>query len=351
MRIGLVNGNPEWGGGEQWFWDASQALSTRGHEIGLAARSVTKLFDRHQESGAPTFEMDSPSSWGDFFDFDPEVILCNSGKDLRRVLKAKPKSSGASLIMRRGIDRPLHDNFIRRRSWRKLSAILVNSDATGRTVRQSLPWFPEARIQRIYNPVSLAVVPRTEHNSSSFRLGAVGRLVKQKGFEYLINAVSHLPDDLNWSLEMAGDGKLREGLETLAQKLGVSERCHFLGHVESLPSFYARMDAIAIPSLYEGFCFVAVEAALAGLPVVASDTSSLSEIVVEGETGLFVPPREVEPITNAIRQLADDRQQATRLGEAARQRAVECFDPEGLQNKLSAFLIRSAALPPVGKGN
>ncbi len=272
---------------------------------------------------------------------------------MRRVLKAMPKSSGATLIMRRGIDRPLHDNFIRRRSWRKLSAILVNSDATGQTVRQSLPWFPEVRIQRIYNPVSMAVTPRIEPegNGSSFRVGAVGRLVRQKGFDYLINAVSHLPDDLNWSLEIAGDGKLREELESLAQKLGVSERCHFLGHVESLSSFYARMDAIAIPSLYEGFCFVAVEAALAGLPVVASDTSSLSEIVVEGETGLFVPPQEVEPITNAIRKLAEDRQHATRLGEAAKRRAVECFDPESLQNELSAFLIRSAELPPFGKSS
>jgi glycosyltransferase involved in cell wall biosynthesis len=350
MRIGLVNGNPEWGGGEQWFWDASQALATRGHELVLAAQSGTKLFERYCGSGSPTFDVDDLREG--FFEAGSDVILCNSGKDLRRVLKAAGGNTRAALVMRRGIDRPLRDNFIRRRSWRALSAILVNSDATGRTIRQSLSWFPEERIERVYNPVSMPVEPHVESDDgSSFRIGAVGRLVKQKGFEYLIQAVSKLPENLDWTLEFAGDGKLRDDLESLAEKLGVKKRCHFLGHVESLASFYARMDTIAIPSLYEGFCFVAVEAALAGLPVVASDTSSLSELVIHGETGLFVPPREVEPLSKAIQQLAEDRPSAARMGETAKRSAAERFNPDDLQDELSEFLIRAAKLPAVGKSS
>ncbi len=348
MKIGLVNGNPEWGGGEQWFWDASRALAARGHELVHAAQSGTKLFERYCGTGDPTFDVNELSEG--FLDVGPDVILCNSGKDLRRVLKAARGNIRAALVMRRGIDRPLRDNFIRRPSWRALSAILVNSNATGRTVRQSLPWFPEERIQRVYNPVSMPVEPHVESDEgSSFRVGAVGRLVKQKGFEYLIHAVSKLPDELDWTLEFAGDGKLRGELESLTQKLGIKKHCHFLGHVESLASFYARMDAIAIPSLYEGFCFVAVEAALAGLPVVASDTSSLSELVIHGTTGLFVPPREVEPLTLAIQQLAEDRQRAIHMGEMAKQGAAERFNPDDLQDELSEFLIRAAKLPAVGK--
>lgn len=348
MRIGLVNGNPEWGGGEQWFWDASRALAARGHDLVLAAESGTKLFERYCGSGFPTFDVNELGKG--FLESGPDLILCNSGKDLRRVLKTARGDTRAALVVRRGIDRPLRDNFIRRPSWRALSAILVNSDATGQTVRQSLPWFPDERIQRVYNPVTMPVEPHVESgDASSFRVGAAGRLVKQKGFETLINAVSKLPDELDWTLEIAGEGKLRGKLESLAKKLGVDKRCHFLGHVESLASFYARMDIIAIPSLYEGFCFVAVEAALAGLPVVASDTSSLSELVVHGETGLFVPPREVEPLRNAILQLAKDRASAARMGETAREKAVERFDPERLQDELSEFLVRASKLPAVGK--
>ena len=346
MRIGLVNGNPAWGGGEQWFWDASRALAGRGHQLALAAREGTRLFELFRNSGHPAFTMNALESA--FGGAGPEVVLCNSGKDIRRLIRSVPKPMGFRVIMRRGIDRPLNDNILRRRYWRKLSAILVNSDATGRTVGRSLPWFPEDRIHRIYNPVSLDIEPRVEPETPAFRLGAVGRLVRQKGLGFLIKAISRIGGETDWTLTIAGHGKLRKKLETLVQGLGLGDRCRFLGHVDALASFYARVDAIIIPSLYEGFCFVAVEAALAGLPVVASKTSSLPEIVVDGETGTLVPARDVGALAAAIQQMAQNRETAAAYGEAARQRAAERFDPSRLHDDLDDFLAMMVDKPPVG---
>ena len=186
-----------------------------------------------------------------------------------------------------------------------------------------------------------------EPDTPHFRLGVVGRLVKQKGIKYLIKALSKLRGEINWTLEIAGNGKLRKRLESLVDRLGLGERCQFLGHIDALPSFYARMDAIIIPSLFEGFCFVAVEAALAGLPVVASDTSSLTELVVDGETGILVPPCDVDALATAIKRLAEDREMAAAYGAAARRRASECFNPARLHDELNDFLVAVFEKPPV----
>jgi len=344
--IGLVNDNPEWGGGEQWFSDAAQAMAERGHELVLAARKGTRLFETFQELGHCSFAMDDLGR--DFFDQRPQVVLCNSARELRRLIRLAPEPLGFRIVMRRGIDRPLRDNLFRRHFWNQLSAILVNSDATGRTVRGSLPWFPETRIRRIYNPVSIQVAPHVNGNTNVFRLGACGRLVKQKGFAFLLEAVARLGSEIEWSLVIAGDGKLRKKLEAHAKRLGLGHRCHFLGQRDTLSDFYANLDVLIVPSLYEGFGFVAVEAALAGLPVVASNTSSLTEIVIDGTTGMLVPPRDAPALAAAIQRLAQDRKLAASYGQAAQHSAHERFNPTRLQNELSDFLEDCAQLPPVG---
>jgi len=344
--IGLVNDNPKWGGGEQWFFDAACALSARGHELVLAAHKGTRLFEVFRDLGHPTFAMDDLRPG--FFEQRPQVVLCNSARELRRLVRLAPKPFGFRIVMRRGIDRPLHDNFFRRRFWKALSAILVNSDATGRTVRTSLPWFPETRIRRIYNPVSIQVAPHVDGDTNVFRLGACGRLVKQKGFAFLLEAVACLSNEIDWSLVIAGDGKLRTKLEAHAKRLGLGQRCLFLGHLDTLSEFYANLDALIVPSLYEGFGFVAAEAALAGLPVVASNTSSLTEIVIDGKTGMLVPPRNASALAAAIQRLAQDRKLASNYGKAAKKSAQERFNPARLQNELNDCLEACAQLPPVG---
>jgi glycosyltransferase involved in cell wall biosynthesis len=251
-------------------------------------------------------------------------------------------------VLRRGIDRPLHDHILRRGQWKRLSAILVNSDATGATVRRSLPWFPEDRIRRIYNPVRFTPRPPIPPTGGTVRVVAVGRLVRQKGHDVLLKALSLLGDDLPLDLVIAGDGKLRGRLERDARRRGLTDRCRFTGEVEDPAEVYAAADLVVIPSRYEGFGFVAAEAALAGLPVVASDVSSLRELVRDGETGRLVPPEDAAALAAALKELAEDRARASAMGRAARTLARERFDPDRLLSELVDFLSRAAGLGPAG---
>ncbi len=337
MRVGLVNSTRAWGGGEQWFLDAAQALSARGHEVALAAAEGGDLAARARRAGLPVVR---PA------EIRGDVVLVNSRRDLADVLRAH-RAPPFALVLRRGIDRPLHDHLLRRPAWRRLSAILANSRATEATVRRSLPWFPADRIRVLHNPVTFAPAPRVPARGPWLRLGAAGRLVRQKGFPVLLRATALLPA-ASVRLEIAGDGGLSGRLGRQARRLGLADRCAFLGHLPDLAPFYARQDVIAVPSRYEGFCFVAVEAALAGLPVVASDVSSLREIVLPEATGLLVTPGDHRALADALSRLAADPARREALGRRAREEAERRFRPEPLHEALSAFLTEAAGLGPVG---
>lgn len=353
MRIGLCNTTPAWGGGERWFLDAAAALVQRGRDVTLVADQSGDLFRRARgidvSAGSGSLSVVAADAMRDALtNPPPAVVITNSGRELRDALRAVGQSSEIRFVLRRGIDRPLHDHWFRRRHWRRLSAILVNSDATGDTIRRSLRWFPDPRIRRIYNPVrAFEAVQRTPADDGRLRLGAMARLVRQKGIEYLLRACARLNPGVSWSLDIAGDGKLRPTLERLAERQGIADRVRFLGHVDDPQAFHANVDTVIIPSLYEGFCFVAAEAAIAGLPVIASRTSSLPEIVLDDVTGILVPVGDTAAIAAAIERLAADRDAAARMGERARASAIERFAPEGRIDELIALIDQVAGLAPV----
>lgn len=344
MRIGLYNSNPAWGGGERWFFDASNALADRGHGVARIARSGTPLAERWGAGHYTDAALAALCAGEEALD----VLVCNSGREVRRALRSLPRGSHTRLVLRRGLDRPLRNNWVRRRSWRRLSAILVNSDATGSTVHRSLPWFPTERIRRIYNPVVAPPEAESPAVGAPLKLLAVGRLVAQKGIDVLLEALAGAQDDPPWMLRVAGDGALREALEEQARRPELAGRVEFLGHVDRLDPVYAAADVVVVPSRYEGFCFVAVEAALAGRPVVGTAVSSLPEVVDQGRTGLLVPPEDPVALLEAIRTLAGDPERARRMGRAGRERAEARFAPDAIYAELEGFLAEVVAWPPVG---
>jgi glycosyltransferase involved in cell wall biosynthesis len=338
VRIALVNGTHGWGGGERWFLEAATGLAERGHDVLLCAAPGDVLERRAVEAGTPV---------GPLSAIDAEVAVLNSRRDLAAVLRAFGGRPPSALVLRRGIDRPLHDGLLRRKAWKRLAAILANSRATAETVRRSLPWFPADRIRVIPNPVALPAPPPVAPPAAAPRIGSAGRLVRQKGFDVLLRALA-LVADVPWTASIAGDGKLRRRLERLTAALRLETRVTFVGHLDRLDGFYAATDLLVVPSRYEGFCYVAAEAALAGICVVASDVSSLREVVRDGETGLLVVPEDPRSFATAIRGLLSDPDHRAALGRRAKEEAEHRFRPGPIHDELAAFLACAAGLDPVG---
>jgi len=152
---------------------------------------------------------------------------------------------------------------------------------------------------------------------------SVGRLASEKGHSHLLDALAGLD---GVQLLLVGDGPERAALETHARALGLDRRVRFLGVREDAMAILALADACALPSLYEGFGMVVLEAMSLGVPVVASRAGGLPEVIRDGETGLLVPPADAPALAAALRSVVLDRALARRISEKAREAVRQQFD-------------------------
>jgi len=154
----------------------------------------------------------------------------------------------------------------------------------------------------------------------------VGRVEPLKGIDILLGAATELEDERACRvLVIGGDSSAQEGemahLRHLASRLGINDRVTFLGAVahERLPYFYSAADVCVVPSFYESFGLVALEAMACGTPVVASRVGGLASTVRDGETGYLIPWRCPEPFAERIELLLDNEQLRSAFGTAARE--------------------------------
>jgi glycosyltransferase involved in cell wall biosynthesis len=153
-------------------------------------------------------------------------------------------------------------------------------------------------------------------------VGNVARLAPQKDHATLLEAARLLPEGVR--VVIVGDGELRGELERRADGLPVE----LTGARDDVPELLASFDVFAFPSLFEGLCLAVIEAQAAGVPVVATPVGGIRETVVDGETGLLVPPRDPAALAAAIRRLLDDRDLARRLAGEARRRVRETYSEQ-----------------------
>jgi D-inositol-3-phosphate glycosyltransferase len=155
----------------------------------------------------------------------------------------------------------------------------------------------------------------------------VGRIQRLKGLEVLLRAFALLPDVKGRVVIVGGQKGTHESreiarLQHLAGRLGIAERCHFVGAVphSELPRFYSAADLTVMPSSYESFGLVAVESLACGTPVVATRVGGLTSIVRDGETGVLVPWRDPALFASALRSALGARE---RLAATARDSVMQ----------------------------
>lgn len=160
-------------------------------------------------------------------------------------------------------------------------------------------------------------------------VGVFGRLIRQKGVDVLLAAFPRVRERFPQAhLLVVGDGALRGDLEAQARALGIAEAVRFTGWVEQAHRLMPACDVITMPSRWEGFGLVALEAMGASRPLVASRVSALPEIVVDGETGWLVPPEDAPALAEAIIALLADAERAAAMGQAGYRRLLAEFPVE-----------------------
>ncbi len=157
-------------------------------------------------------------------------------------------------------------------------------------------------------------------------IGAIGRLVWQKGFEYLIRAA---PEVLKKCPEarflIIGEGPLKIKLILTGEKLNVADRITFTGFRSDIKEILASIDVLAMPSLLEGLPMVLLEGMAMAKPVVATRIDGITEVLENSKTGLLVPAKNSHALAEAIVGILDDNEKANFFAQNARKTVKEKF--------------------------
>jgi len=193
-----------------------------------------------------------------------------------------------------------------------------------------------ARIAVLHNPVDAAdlkparaasdVRAEIGADESTPVVGTFAHLSEKKGWREWLGAIPEVlraqPKTQFWCV---GDGPMRAELENAAQQNNFAPSVRFLGFRRDVADVMNAIDVMALPSHREPFGLVYVEAALLGKPSVACNAGGAPEVVVDGETGILVAPRDADSLARGIIEILDDRARAERMGNLARERALDLF--------------------------
>jgi glycosyltransferase involved in cell wall biosynthesis len=170
----------------------------------------------------------------------------------------------------------------------------------------------------------------------------VGRLDAEKNVDTIIRATAPLICQTNAHLVLVGDGREKLVLMELAHDLGISDRVHFTGYVsmdEGLPEIYRMANLFVLGSEVESQGLVLLEAAASGLPLVAFDTTAISEIVHDGANGYLVKPGDIPAMSAAMFNVIDDPELSARMGIESR-RLSRKYDVHYVQSLHEQFYVR-----------
>jgi glycosyltransferase involved in cell wall biosynthesis len=175
-------------------------------------------------------------------------------------------------------------------------------------------------------------------------VGTVGRFEQPKGHIHLLEAMMRVHRQHPGTRALlVGDGPLRPPMEAKARELSLSETVTFTGIRRDVAEILALLDIFVLPSLWEGLPVAVLEAMAAGLPVVATRVGGVPEVVIDGVTGLLVPPRNPDALSEAILRLLQDPDLRHRMGQAGRERVRERFSLEQMIRKTEALYERLLA--------
>jgi glycosyltransferase involved in cell wall biosynthesis len=219
-----------------------------------------------------------------------------------------------------------------------------------------------SRITVLPMPIDREVAAVAERDDSRRSLAAggpptllfVGRLVERKGASYAVRAFAELVDaGRDARLVIVGDGPERQTLADLAHALGVGKRVELVGAVSpaDVRPWYERASVLVMPAVtdwkgeQEGFGMVIVEAMSYGVPVVASRSGGIPDIVRDGENGLLVHERDIGGLAGAIARVLDDPALAGRLGARGQQTIRDEFAPTRIAEGFDSVYRRAVARP------
>lgn len=315
------------------YWPMPTRLTKRGYRVrSLLERSLTVTRYLNQLHKAIRFDVVEASNWDAeafFYSLRPAVpLVIRISTPLATVAKVAgvPRTPGRSLRLRRWIEGiPV----------RRATSLITHSHFAA-SFAQHEYHIPAKRLHVVWLGLDMTGVEATHTKHAVGQIVLyVGRLEPRKGTRYLLEAIPHVVEAVpNVRFRLVGKDipGAPGGTTYQAYFMGFASpqaqaATDFLGFVDeaTVEHEYARCDVFAAPSLFESFGLIHLEAMARGKPVVACRAAATPEIVIDGETGLLVPPEDSQALAQAIIRLLRQPDTARHMGEQGRLRATNEF--------------------------
>lgn len=342
-----MNSNKVWGGGEKWHYETARYLLEHGYPVAVVANHGSEFFNKvaeHPEIILRSYRINNFSFLNPFMIFRlRKWMVRNNVKAVVLGLSIDVKLGGLAaklagvdhIIYRRGSAVPVKNSVLNRFLFsRVLTKVITNSKEISKSIfRQNRAIIDPNNVEIIYNGINLENWPdpvyfmNGENENGVLKLGNAGRLVEQKGQEYLIRIAKRLKDaGIPFRLFIAGSGRLEKKLKAQCLHDNLEKDVVFMDFVDDISELLKDMDIYLSTSLHEGSSHVIIESMAAGKPVIAFDISSLPEMVNDGETGFLVPFGNEKMFAEKITYLWKHPGEMKKMGANARKLVEERFD-------------------------
>jgi glycosyltransferase involved in cell wall biosynthesis len=356
QNLCFFNSVPFWGGGEKLHLEYGVEFKKRGYNVYLGSKKNSPLSTKGKSQGLHVFNI----SVGNLSFLNPlqlirlvrffrnkniDTIIFSGSQDLKLGGIAAKLANVPNIVYLRGLAVPIKNTFLNRILFKKiLTHIVANSFETKRTILRNLSnHIEEDKVKVIYHGIDLSLLNRKDGNKldivaelgHGIILGNAGRLVLQKGQQYLIEIAKKLQKkNIEFTLFVAGTGELQSQLEGLIEAYHLQKNVILLGFVKDIESFMNSIDIFLLTSIYEGFGFVLLEAMVKSKPVVAFDVSSNPEIVIKDKTGFLVDCPDVDMFVEKVLALIKDETLRQQLGAAGKEWVLQKFQ---LNQRIAEF--------------
>ncbi len=336
-----------WRGGQNQVLVTVLGLRALGHRTLLVANPIGELRQRAKEGLdllplAPRTEMDLSAAWRlsrIIKQLTPDVLHAHDPHGVAMAALALSMSTQLAkppLVASRRVDFHLRGSSLSRWKYRQVDCFICASAA----IRKMLvgDGVPERRAVVVHEGVDLgrieAAPPAPLHEDlwlphQAPVVGNVAALVPHKGHRHLIDAATVvLPRVPDARFVIAGEGELRPTLERQIHDHRLEKHVYLTGFRPDVLSLHKAFDIFVMSSVTEGLGTSVIDAMACGRPVVATTAGGIPELVVDGETGVLVAPRDHDAMALAITTLLKDEALRRRMGEAGRARARRLFSAE-----------------------
>lgn len=307
-----------WGGQEIRILHESLGMKARGHRVLIAAHPKSLLLPKAEKAGLEIISIDLSHKYPWIFwqmvsildQKEIDILNTHSSSDswlgilAARVAKRKPL-----IIRTRHLSTPISKNLWSRLIYDLLPDAVITTGAEIRRQMIEVNNFAGHKIFSIPTGVDLDKFDPEKINPSLSRkglaVGMVGVLRSWKGHQYFLKAVPLILEKIPEALfYIVGDGPQLNNIKQTMEQLKLKDKVFLLGHREDIPEIMASLDIIVHPSYgHEGVPQTILQALAMSRPVVATRTGSISEVIIEGETGILVPPGDAEKIAEGVIEL------------------------------------------------